>query len=240
VNMKIRVMKSGIAALVLLLIVTAVGPLGTWFPEDYGDDWRGFLLPSEQSVLDPLVLRSLSTMEVTERHLREWHRDSPLAALRHIWDMHPDTQRSVAAVARYIRKQNRAIDARTAWIEAAAFVHYSDKYGVPLDLAVAVGNAESHFNPSSRSNYGAMGVMQVVWDIHSHLLQANGIAAPEDLHDPDRGVAAGCLLLSRYMRVSDNTRKALLRYSGGSIDTYWNKITRNLSKIREHAVALGL
>jgi hypothetical protein len=81
--------------------------------------------------------------------------------------------------------------------------------------------------------------MQVVWDIHSHLLQANGIAAPEDLHDPDRGVAAGCLLLSRYMRVSDNTRKALLRYSGGSIDTYWNKITRILSKIREHAVAWG-
>ncbi len=139
---------------------------------------------------------------------------------------------SVQTLSSFIRGQNRAISRQEALLQASAFLKYSLKYGVPLDLLMAVAYTESHFNSSARSTAGAAGVMQVMWKVHSGLLQANGIMEEDDLYTPDKGIAAGALLISRYLRAYGDTQTALGRYYGGSPTVYWGRVSRNLIKVK--------
>ncbi|NLB83657.1 MAG: lytic transglycosylase domain-containing protein [Synergistaceae bacterium] len=139
---------------------------------------------------------------------------------------------NVQTLSSFIRGQNRAISRQEGLLQASAFLKYSLKYGVPLDLLVAVAYTESHFNSSARSSAGAAGIMQVMWKIHSGLLQANGIMEEDDLYTPDKGIAAGALLISRYLRAYGDTQTALGRYYGGSPTVYWGRVSRNLAKVK--------
>jgi soluble lytic murein transglycosylase-like protein len=143
------------------------------------------------------------------------------------------TEEQVAQLKEYIIIQNPRIPETTALEEAYAFLHYSMKYNVPLDLVVAVANTESHFDPGAKSGHGSAGIMQVTWKVHSALLQANGIKSEEELHDPRKGIAAGCLLISRYLKEYGNTREALGRYYGGSASVYWGRVSKNLARLRQ-------
>lgn len=143
------------------------------------------------------------------------------------------TAENIRNLAAFIVEQNPSIPVESALMQATAFWKYSIKYKVPLDLIVAVAHTESHFNPEARSGAGAAGVMQVMWRVHSGLLQANGILTEEELHNPDLGIAAGSLLLSRYLRTHDDAQTALGRYYGGSASVYWKRISRNLDKLRK-------
>jgi hypothetical protein len=142
------------------------------------------------------------------------------------------TAENIRNLAVFITEQNGNIPIESALIQATAFWKYSIKYRVPLDLLVAMAHTESHFNPRARSGAGAAGVMQVMWRIHSGVLQANGILTEEELFDPDLGIAAGSLILSRYLRAHDDTQTALGRYYGGSASVYWGRVSRNLTKVR--------
>ena len=135
----------------------------------------------------------------------------------------------------FIQAQNGSISSKTAFRIASAIKHYSLKYGVPFDLAIAVAHTESHFNPNARSNYGALGVMQVVWRVHSALLRENGIFEENLLYQPEFGVAAGCLVLSGYLRDSVDTQTALGRYYGGDSSVYWERISRSLDFYQRHS-----
>jgi soluble lytic murein transglycosylase-like protein len=120
-------------------------------------------------------------------------------------------------------------------------VHYSGKYGIPSALAIAVAHAESTFDPNAVSSKGASGVMQVMWRIHNQLLQANGIV-PSDgsnpLSDPEQAIAAGCLLLSRYLRAYGSVATAMERYYGGRSASYQRKIDRTIARILVHRAEL--
>jgi soluble lytic murein transglycosylase-like protein len=170
-----------------------------------------------------------------------WMAEHCESAIKHIKYMPPSMQKDVASIALFIRKSNYRIDAKTAWREAAALVHYSGKYGVPSVLTTAVAAAESTFNPNALSSKGASGVMQVMWNIHNGLLQSNGIrAAPgkNPLADPEHAIAAGCLLLSRYIRASGSVQKAMDRYYGASSANYRRKINVNIAKLMTHRSGL--
>ncbi len=208
--------------------------------------WGRFLVKPKAKPLSPpspafhpAITEALTSMEIPETDLTEWIRTLPETALRHLPSWSKTRQEQAALIARFIRSQNANIDALTAWREAAAFVHYGRKYGVPTDLAVAVANIESHFNPQARSGYGAMGVMQVVWRIHHHLLRVNGILSSDDLHDPEIGIAAGCLLLGRYLRAYGDTDRALGRYYGGSSKAYMRRINTRLSNLKNYAASIA-
>lgn len=97
---------------------------------------------------------------------------------------------------------------------AAATVKYAEKYSLPVGLVVGVIQTESMFNPKAVSSANAAGPMQVMWNIHSGLLQANGIMSREQLFTTDLGVAAGCLILSRYLRDEQSVAGGLKRYYG--------------------------
>ena len=140
----------------------------------------------------------------------------------------------VETLSSFIQSQNGNISSKKAFRIASALKHYSLKYGVPFDLAIAVANTESHFDPNAKSSYGAIGLMQVVWRVHSALLRANGIYNEEMLLLPEFGAAAGCLLLSRYLKDSDSVETALGRYYGGDSSIYWSRISKALNYYRKH------
>ncbi len=142
------------------------------------------------------------------------------------------TADSISELAGYICTQNPSVTMESALVQSTAFLKYSFKYKAPLDLVVAVAHTESHFFPNARSHAGAAGVMQVMWKVHSGLLTANGIVSEKELHDPDKGIAAGTLLLSRYLKAHGDVQTALGRYYGSPSSEYRGKVFRNLSKVR--------
>lgn len=138
------------------------------------------------------------------------------------------------ALAEFIMDQNREIPRSTAQKQAAAFIRYSRIYGVPLKIAVAVANTESHFRPDAKSSHGSAGVMQVTWRIHKEALLTHGFKGKEELHDPVLGIKAGCLVLSRYIANTGSLKAGLGRYYGGSPEVYWRRVSRNVKKYERY------
>lgn len=183
---------------------------------------------------DASVLKTLEKMGLVSDHLDVWMSAHPTSVLRHLRYMPVALQRKVASLTTFIRSQNDRIDHKTAWREATAIVHYSNKYGVSVPLAVGVAHAESRFHPAAQSAKGALGVMQVRWTVHHGLLAANGISSREQMFDPELGVAAGCLLISRYVKAYGSVQQAMTRYYGGSSFAYMRKVNRNIAKLLNH------
>lgn len=183
------------------------------------------------------VMSAVKEMRISLDQFDEWIAAYPESAIKHLRYMPEPMQRDAANIALFIRKSNGKIDKKTAWREAAALVHYSAKYGVPSALTTAVAQAESTFNPNAVSSKGASGVMQVMWGIHNGLLRSNGIQPSpgnNPLADPERSIAAGCLLLSRYIRAYGSVQKAIDRYYGGTSTAYHRKINVNIAKLMIH------
>mgnify|MGYP000894434356 CR=1 FL=1 len=99
---------------------------------------------------------------------------------------------------------------------AIALVKYSNMYKVPLHIAVGVAHAESNFNLGSvgpgTSSGKALGPMQVMYSVHYALLSKYGIESAQALHDPDKGIKAGCLLLGRYIKSTGSVSAGLGKY----------------------------
>jgi soluble lytic murein transglycosylase-like protein len=186
---------------------------------------------------DISVKRALREMGLRTAHFDAWIAQHPGTVLSHLRYMPVTSQQFVASTAVFIRKSNSRIDAKTAWREAAALVHYSAKYAVPYALTTAVAKVESTFDPDAISSKGASGVMQVMWDLHHSLLKANGITpAPgaNPLADPEKAIAAGCLLISRYIRAYGSVNSAMERYYGTNSETYRRKVNRNVASVMNH------
>jgi len=186
--------------------------------------------------IDESVHSALEKTGLSAKKLFAWSQKHPASNIRYLWGWERRDQKNAAVIALYIASQNRDIKPLETWRQAVSFVHYSKKYGVPLGLAVAVANTESHFKSNATSGYGAMGVMQVAWHVHEHLLKANGIATAKDLHDPEKGIAAGTLLLSRYLNHYGNTQRALGRYYGGAVSRYWPKVSRYWTNVKNYGL----
>ncbi|NLD06087.1 MAG: transglycosylase SLT domain-containing protein, partial [Synergistaceae bacterium] len=163
--------------------------------------------------LDVSVVEALRKMDLTPEHIDKWVGSHPNSTLSGLNKMPANKQRKVANIATFIRSINKNISPQIAWREASALVYYSAKYNVPTDLSVGIAKTESLFNPSAMSHKGALGVMQVMWKVHHGMLSAKGIATTKDhMFDPERGVEAGVLLLSRYIGAYGTVQKALNRY----------------------------
>jgi len=202
-----------------------------------GYNSKGYALSSDLKVPVPgeMALDISGNVDKIAGELKKGSSDkmAPFLATFDIYNIMVVTDEQIAQLKEYIMRQNPRIAETTALEEASAFIHYSMKYNVPLDLVGAVANTESHFDPLVKSSHGSAGIMQITWRVHSALLQANGIKSEEELHDPRKGIAAGCLLISRYLKAYGNTQEALGRYYGGSATVYWGRISKNLARLRQ-------
>ena len=120
----------------------------------------------------------------------------------------------IFSVYSYIREANPGLDALVALVQACAMDVYARETNLPLSLVVGVSQTESNFRPGAVSNMNARGTMQVMWKYHNGILKANGIPDEKHLHDPELGVAAGTIVLSRYLRAEQSIPGALARYYG--------------------------
>lgn len=205
-----------------------------------GESPQKFPQEKDSAPFDKSIYAALKHQGLTEEHIGIWQDEHPLSTLNKLETLTPAKQKKVANVAAFIRKVNPKISAKTAWREACALVFYSVKYGVPPDLVVSIAKAESRFNPSAQSKAGALGVMQVMWKVHNGMLRAKGIAPTRDhMFDPERGVEAGVLILSRYMSAYGTVQKALNRYYGGIAHSYLKKVNNNMAMLQKHSTKTG-
>lgn len=181
---------------------------------------------------DPAVLDSLGKMGCSPSDLLSWGEEVPGSCLFTVWAWPAARQREAAALALHIRSVNPGLTPRASWRMAGAFVVASVRFGLPLDLAVAVARAESGFNPAAKSRAGATGVMQVRPDVHRDLL-AFRFGAPEawSLVDPEKAVLAGCFLLAGYLREEGTVERALSRYLGAPDSSYAERVSRYRKEI---------
>jgi len=191
-------------------------------------------------MFDASVLYALSKMGLSKDHIELWSSEHPTSTLNKLNEMPVKRQQMVADIAMFIRSVNKNLSPKVSWREACALVYYSAKYGVPAELAVGMAKAESHFNPSVQSRSGACGVMQVMWKVHSGILRAKGIASKKDhMFDPERGIEAGVMLISRYIGAYGTVQKALNRYYGGISTAYLKKINKNMAMLEDHSGKTG-
>ena len=186
------------------------------------------------------IYNALRKQGLSKEHIGLWCSEHPVSTLNKLGTLDPAKQKKVANAASYIRKVNPNVSAKTAWREAMALVYYSQKYNIPSDLAISIAKAESRFNPGAASKAGALGVMQVMWKVHNGMLRSKGIAATrEHMFDPERGVEAGVLILSRYVKVYGTLQKALNRYYGGIAHSYLKKVNNNMAHLQKHETTTG-
>lgn len=157
--------------------------------------WNAFVESAIKS-----VRRSDGTPSIIERALPK--------------DVSEDSAMRIFSVYSYIRDVNPSIDAVVALVEACSMEIYSRETNLPLSLVVGVSQTESNFRPNAVSNMKARGPMQVMWKYHYGVLRANGIMEEKHLNDPEMGIAAGTIVLSRYLRAEQSIPGALARYYG--------------------------
>ncbi|MFA0888322.1 MAG: transglycosylase SLT domain-containing protein [Synergistales bacterium] len=176
---------------------------------------------------DPAVHGALKQMGCSGRDLLAWGDEIPNSCLFTFWAWPPEKQRQAAAVALHVKRANPSVTPRACWRMGTAFTLASVRFGVPLDLAVAVARAESGFNPAAKSPAGATGVMQVMPGLHHDLL-ALRFGAPDkwSLVDPEKAILAGSFLLAGYLREEGTLEGALARYLGAADSAYRERVAR--------------
>ena len=93
---------------------------------------------------------------------------------------------------------------------------YSSEYNIDKTLILAIIKTESSFEPSSVSDAGAMGLMQIMPDTHEWL--SGKLHRSEDvsvLFDPDTGIEYGTYLLRILLNEFHNIETAIAAYHAG-------------------------
>lgn len=116
----------------------------------------------------------------------------------------------------YILSMNANTEQKKAEEMARSFVKWTRYYDVPLNLAVGVAHVESNFRPDAvgiqTASGKAIGSMQVMYSVHTALLEAEGIKSQDEVMTVDGGIRAGCYILNRYIRAEKSVTSALGRY----------------------------
>ena len=124
-----------------------------------------------------------------------------------------------------------------------AIVDSAFKYGglhnISPSLVLAIIAKESSFNPSAKSSYGAIGLMQVVPRFHPE--KVDTITHPDGLKDPDSNVRVGTATLAEYIASKPTLDAALVKYSGKassyqtSVRGFWDEFKKIGKKAKNPA-----
>ena len=100
---------------------------------------------------------------------------------------------------------------------------YALETGVPVELATAVVQIESNFNPKKRGSAGEIGLMQVK-PATARLMGYKG--SVKDLYDPETNIKIGMKYLAKAQRLGGGqTCNTILKYNAGHAATRMNPIS---------------
>jgi hypothetical protein len=180
----------------------------------------------DNSGLDPVKLAAVRAgLYKFDGLVRDMAGKYPVVARAGQRDLDPGAVLQFYDVWSYIRAvTNKYMDSETSMRTAASIILYARRYNLPIGLVMGVAQTESNFKPTAYNDTGAAGPMQVIWKIHYGLLNAYGYTGMDDLKTPEKGIAAGCLLLSRYLKKEKSIPGALKRYYGELSARYVGKV----------------
>lgn len=105
---------------------------------------------------------------------------------------------------------------------------YAKEYNVDEELIYAIIKAESNFNENVKSNKGAIGLMQLMYDTAKDVAKKIGITIEENtLYKPDININLGTKYISILLEKYGCLELALAAYNAGSgnVDTWINNGT---------------
>jgi soluble lytic murein transglycosylase-like protein len=106
---------------------------------------------------------------------------------------------------------------------APLIAKYAAANGVPVDLATAVVQIESNFNPKKRGSAGEIGLMQVK-PATARLMGYKG--SVKDLYDPETNISVGMKYLAKAQQLGGGpTCNTILKYNAGHSATRMNPIS---------------
>jgi soluble lytic murein transglycosylase-like protein len=125
-----------------------------------------------------------------------------------------DLPKEQRAVVEFIAKRYHVAETPLAEFVATAFRSGREMALDPL-LILAVIAVESRFNPVAQSEFGALGLMQVIPKYHADKLQA--VRSQGGLLDPEVNIQVGAAILREYLKRFGEVETALQMY-GGAFD----------------------
>ncbi|MDL2408947.1 transglycosylase SLT domain-containing protein [Rhizobium calliandrae] len=107
---------------------------------------------------------------------------------------------------------------------SAVIAKYANQNGVPVELATAVVQIESNFNPKKRGSAGEIGLMQIK-PTTAKLMGYSGSA--KGLYDPDTNIEFGMKYLAKAQKLGGGpTCNTILKYNAGHAATHMNPISQ--------------
>lgn len=107
---------------------------------------------------------------------------------------------------------------------ADTIAKYANQNGVPVELATAVVQIESNFNPRMRGSAGEIGLMQVK-PATARLMGYSG--STKGLYDPDTNIRIGMKYLAMAQQLGGGpTCNTILKYNAGHGATRMNPVSQ--------------
>ncbi|WP_132956213.1 transglycosylase SLT domain-containing protein [Rhizobium sp. BK251] len=101
---------------------------------------------------------------------------------------------------------------------------YAGQYGVPVELATAVVQVESRFNPNARGSHGEIGLMQIK-PATARMMGYSGKA--KGLYDPETNIKYGMKYLAAAHELGGGeTCDTILKYNAGHAATRMNPVSK--------------
>ena len=137
----------------------------------------------------------------------------------------------------FIKELNPQVYDRLAGEIVNTTIAASKEYDLSAVLVLAVMATESEFDINAVSRTGAKGLMQIQPNYWSETLQKQEILLnPNDIHDPQQNIRAGCYLLRRFLDEQKSFESALSRYLGANSASYRSRVNYFLGEILYFAV----
>lgn len=116
---------------------------------------------------------------------------------------------------------------RISYTTAKLIAEEASKY-LHSTLILSLIEAESEFTPTAVSKVGAVGLGQIMYDIHKKDMASLGICKKRDLFDIDKNIKATSFVLQMMLKKNNgDVVKALHSYLGGKDGKYTSRILSN-------------
>jgi len=113
----------------------------------------------------------------------------------------------------------------------------ANKYGVPLNIVLAIIEKESSFNPKAynknKDGTEDVGLMQINFQHNKKLMKEYGVNSPEELYEPELNVELGVRILYENFKRYGSWELAVKAYNGIRADN-WDYVKNVMEKAKKY------